>query len=123
MKKTVTLSIIIIVSMLFQRIVFFPWWVFLVPVFLLGALLPLGKWKVHSFLFGFLAGFLVWTLSTFFFEVSYKGEITTVLGKMISVPYYILYLIIGFIGGILTGLSFYSGFLLRSGREVLSLEL
>lgn len=129
MKKILTLAIVILVSMSVQMIIFLPWWSFLVPVFLLGVALPLEKWKVSSpFLVGFIAGLLVWSLSTLYFEATYKGEIINKISEMITVQYYfmdiiIMYTIIGLIGGVLTGLAFYSGFLLRKGREVLHLEL
>lgn len=123
MKKIITLSILIGVSLLVQNIAFLPWWSFVIPDFLLGLALPLERWRIRSFLYGFASGFLVWSLSTLYFEISYNGEITHAIGKMISLPYYLLYVIIGFIGGVLTGLAFYSGFLLRKGKEILHLDL
>lgn len=122
MKKIITLLILISVSLVFQSIAIFPWWLFLVPVFLSGVLLPLETWKVNSFLSGFLAGFMVWLFSSFCFEMFYDGKMIRTISAVLSVPYYLLYAGIGLLGGLLTGLAFYSGFLLRKGREELHLE-
>lgn len=123
MKKIITLAILILVSTSVQMISFLPWWSFLVAIFLLGALLPLKKWKVSSFLSGFIAGLFVWSLSTLYFETVYTGAIMDKTSILFHVPYFLLLIIIGLIGGILTGLALYSGFLLRRGREILHLDL
>jgi hypothetical protein len=122
MKKIITLVIVILVSTVAQMMVFVPWWSFLVPVFLLGLLLPLEKWNVSPFITGFAAGFLVWLISTLYFEAIYKGEILHKISKLLTSWNYLIYLIVGFIGGILTGLGLYSGFLLRRGKEALHLD-
>ena len=128
MKKIMTLSILILVAVMAQMIVFFPWWSFLLPIFLLGLTLPLQKWKILSFQLGFVAGFLVWAISSLYFEIIYDGDIMNKISKAVAPNYSIgaiilVHIIIGFFGGILTGLSFYSGFLLRKGKEILHLEL
>ena len=102
---------------------FLPWWSFSVPVFLLGLFLPLKKWKVSPFLWGFITGFMAWVLSTIYFEIIYKGEIMQSVAKIMKVKPYLLHPAIGLIGGLLTGLGVYSGYLLRNGREILELEL
>lgn len=122
MKKIITLLILVIVSILFQNIVFLPWWSFLVPVFFLGVIFPLQKWNISSFQLGFVAGFLVWALSAIYFEIKYNGELTHKIGNIMHVPYYILYIIVGLVGGLLMGLAFYAGYLLRRGKEALKLE-
>ena len=91
--------------------------------FLLGVFLPLQKWKAYPFLSGFIAGFIVWVLSTTYFEIIYKGELMQPVAKIMKLKPYLLYLTIGLIGGVLTGLAVYSGYLLRKGREVLELEI
>lgn len=123
MKKIAICAILVLVSIVTQMVTFFPWWSFLGLIFFLGLLLPLEKWKISSFRLGFIAGFLTWLFSTLYFENIYEGNIINKISEMISVPNYILYTIIAFIGGILTGLAFYSGFLLRNGREIIHLEL
>lgn len=124
MKKTIT--ILIFISVVFQIIPFFPWWIYLVPVFVSGAILPLDAWKVFPFRTGFVTGFLVWIISTIGFELYYKGEIMSKMSKIISdspAAQYLIYILIGLIGGFLTALAFYSGFLLRKGKDPLDLEL
>jgi hypothetical protein len=123
MKKNLTIAILILVSISIQLLTILPWWSFLIAVFLLGMILPLKKWNVSAFLIGFASGFLAWSLSTFYFEIVYKSEIINTVAKMISVPYILLYIIIGIMGGLPSGLAFYSGFLLRKGKEKLHLEL
>ena len=123
MKRFITLAILIIVLLIMGALAFLPWWFFLIPVFLLGVFLPLQKWKVYPFLWGFIAGFIVWVLSTGYFEITYKGELMQPVAKIMKLNPYLLYLTIGLIGGVLTGLGMYSGYLLRKGREVLELEL
>lgn len=102
---------------------FFPWWSFSVPMFVLGATLPFKKWNISSFVWGFISGFMAWFLSTIYFEIIYEGEIMSSVAKLMSLHIYLLHLIIGLIGGVLTGLGVYSGYLFRNGREVLELQL
>lgn len=123
MKKIITLVIVIIVSTAVQLVDGLPWWSFVVPVFLLGVFLPLQKWKVPSFVWGFIAGFLVWTLTTIFYEQKFDGEVMSKAAHIANVNAFLLYLLVGAIGGILSGLALYSGFLMRRGREELKLEL
>jgi hypothetical protein len=123
MKKLITLAILIILSIIMGTLNFLPWWSFLIPVFLLGMFLPLKKWKVAPFLWGFFGGFIVWLLSTTYFEIVYEGEIMNTVAKILKVKNYLLHVAIGVTGGLLTGLGMYSGYLVRAGREVLKLEL
>jgi hypothetical protein len=123
MKKILVLAILIAVSVLFHMIAFFPWWCFTIPVFLLGIVLPLKKWRVQSFFWGFAAGFFEWLGCTIYFEIIHKGEIMEMLAETISLNFYLLHIFVGFIGGLLVGLAFYSGFLLRQGKEFPRLEL
>lgn len=120
MKKLITLAILIGVLIFMGRLDFLPWWSFSVPVFLLGVFLPLKKWNVSPFLWGFIAGFMAWVLSTIYFEIIYEGEIMQSVAKLMKVKPYLLYPAIGLIGGILTGLGVYSGYLLRSGGRLLN---
>jgi hypothetical protein len=123
MKKLITFAILFSVLIFMSLLDFLPWWSFSVPVFLLGVLLPLKKWKVPPFLWGFIAGFMAWLLSTIYFEIIYDGEIMKSVADVMKVKPYLLHPAIGLIGGLLTGLGVYSGYLLRNGREILELEL
>lgn len=123
MKTIVTILLLGLVSVAVQAMAFLPWWSFVVPIFLLGIGLPLKRWNVSAFLLGFTAGFLVWVISTIYFEMQYEGEIIKKISLLFNMPKLVLYGCIGSMGGVLTGLSFYSGYLLRSGREVLQLDV
>lgn len=123
MKKIITIAIVGCISAAIQMINIFPWWAFLIVIFILGVILPLEKWKVPSFLYGFITGFLVWLLGTLYFERAYDGAMIDPVALTFQISPFLLYLIVGTIGGLLTGLALYSGAQLRKGREVLKLEL
>jgi hypothetical protein len=123
MKKLITFAILFAVLLFMGSLDYLPWWSFSVPVFLLGVLLPLKKWKVSPFLWGFIAGFMAWLLSTIYFEIIYDGEIMKPVANVMKVKPYLLHPAIGLIGGLLTGLGVYSGYLLRNGREILELDI
>lgn len=122
MKKTITLTILILTSALTQLFTFLPWWSFLVPVAILGFFLPLAEWRISSFLYGFIAGFLTWILSTLYFETAYEGKVLVKLTGT-GAAYYLFYFIIGLIGGLLSGLAFYAGFLLRKAKKLRTTEV
>jgi hypothetical protein len=123
MKKSITFAILFVVLIFMGSLNFVPWWSFSVPVFLLGVFLPLKKWKVFPFLWGFIAGFMAWLSSTIYFEIIYDGKIMKSVANVMKIKPYLLHPAIGLIGGLLTGLGVYSGYLLRNGKEVLELEL
>lgn len=123
MKKVLVFAILLIVITLTGLLTQLPWWSFTVPVFFMGVLLPLQKWKVLPFVWGFLAGFLVWLMATVYFNSVYDGEFMNSVAQIGNVSITLLYVVIGLIGGVLSGLAFYSGYLLRKGREALKLEL
>lgn len=122
MKYIYSILIILTVSICVQLINVFPWWTFLIPCFILGVILPFYEWKVSSFVSGVASGFLVWFFSMMYFEMYYDGEIMQRTAEIIGFSYVVILLISGLIGGILTGLSVYSGFLLKRGKVELILE-
>ncbi|MFT5822322.1 MAG: hypothetical protein ACI8ZM_003578 [Crocinitomix sp.] len=123
MKNIGVFILLIAVSFSVNTIHSLPWWSFVVPIFLLGLILPLAKWNVHAFIWSFFAGAVVWVSATLYFENIYKGEIILTISEIIEMPLLVLYIAIGLMGGILTGLAFYAGFLLRTGPEILELGL
>ena len=91
---------------LFRMIDGTPWWSFVIPVALLGAGLPAGKFRIAYFLTGFTAGFFVWVVSTVYYNSIYNG----VLIYRIGIGYGLIALVTsGLIGGLLTGLAFHTG--------------
>ena len=123
MKKIILLALLLIVIAGSGMLTQFPWWSFTIPVFVMGILLPLKKWKVLPFIWGFIAGFLVWTGATLYFGKSFEGAFMDSAAHIGKVSSLVMYVVIGLIGGTLAGLALYSGYLLRKGSEVLRLEL
>jgi hypothetical protein len=85
---------------------FLPWWIFVVPVMVLGALAAVAKYEIPYFSMGFLSGAVVWIVSNLYFNFIYGGylihRIGTGLGALALGG-------AGLIGGLLTGLAFYTG--------------
>jgi hypothetical protein len=118
MKRNSSLAIVAFVTIiLIQWLNVISWWSFLIPVFVIGILVGWKKLKVESFLCGFIAGFFAWILPTIFYEYVYEGAIMQQIADMIQLPYFLLLLIIGIIGGVTSGLALYSGYLLGRGKK------
>ena len=62
---------IVIVSM--GNIDRLPWWIFLLPVMIVGYGLTLLKWDLNAFMVGFISGFLIWFFGNLLFDVQYDG--------------------------------------------------
>lgn len=103
LKAGILLAILIITTKMIEPA---PWWGFVVPVFCLGVILTLKKWQVSGFRLGLLWGFLTFLGTNLFFHLAYNGRIFFKLGTAVGVS---IWLISALIGGLLTGLAFYSG--------------
>ncbi|MFK7787519.1 MAG: hypothetical protein AB8B56_20515 [Crocinitomicaceae bacterium] len=123
MRTGITFLIVAAIVVFVPSFTDFPWWSYLIPLFVLGILLPLQKWRVQAFLTAFLAGFLTWIGTTVYFENLYEGEVLETVSGIVDFPSFMVYIFIGLIGGLLSGLAVYAGFLLRRGREELSLDI
>jgi|GEM_PF-1001500 len=88
---------------------FLPWWIFLVPVLILGYGLSLLKLKVNGFELGFISGFLIWFGGNLLFDLQYNGFTLFKLAKLVNAPKVLLLIASGMIGGLLTGLALYVG--------------
>ncbi len=119
--KIFLLLILLILLISIQSITILPWWTFTVLMFLLGVGIPLRKWKNPSFLIGFISSFLSWIIPQLYFESIYQGEIMNIVSEIVNLPYFVVLIGIGLIGGVLGGLGFYSGSELRKGKEELRL--
>ncbi|HSH67754.1 MAG TPA: hypothetical protein VLB84_18580 [Bacteroidia bacterium] len=86
-----------------------PWWSFVVPVILFGTYISIRKWSVSGFLVGFISGFLTWLCADLYFDITYNGMMLNKMGLLLGVPKPIIFLVSGLIGGLLTGLAFYTG--------------
>lgn len=98
-----------VVMILLGNIDFLPWWMFLLPMLILGHILTLLKLNLNAFMLGFSTGFLIWFGGNFLFDIKYSGFILTKLANFLFLPKMALLLISGVIGGVLTGLSMYVG--------------
>jgi len=101
-KKRSRILVFLVLSLLillFRMIDGPPWWSFIIPVMVLGACIPAGRFDISS-------GFFVWIASTLYYHLIYEG----VLINRIGMGYGVIALIAsGMIGGLLTGLAFYAG--------------
>ena len=108
-KKRSRILVFLVLSLLillFRMIDGPPWWSFIIPVMVLGACIPAGRFDISYFPVGFSSGFFVWISSTLYYHLIYEG----VLINRIGMGYGVIALIAsGMIGGLLTGLAFYAG--------------
>jgi hypothetical protein len=86
-----------------------PWWFFAIPVLVLGIVTGLQKWDLSAFLVGFVAGFLIWFGANLYFDLTVNGIIVNRLGLLLYVPDFVILLVSGIIGGLLTALALYTG--------------
>lgn len=106
LKATIIIVLILVATRMIGSL---PWWSFVVPVLILGIVLALKKWQVSGFGPGFLAGFLVWLGASIYYDMALPANTFSMLGKLFSIPPVTIFILSGFIGGLLTGLAFYTG--------------
>jgi uncharacterized membrane protein len=123
MKKLLAILSLTLLLILFQFLVEWTWWAFAIPSFVIGVLLPPKSWKRPAFLIGFIAGFASWTIPYLYFEAIFDGQIMEVVASLFSLSSSLVVLLSGAIGGGIAGLGFYSGALMRAGKETLDLDL
>lgn len=106
-----TLVIIIcgIIIISFGNIYFLPWWIFLLPVLVLGNALTLLKLNLNVFILGFISGFVIWFGGNSLFDIKYNGFILVKCANLLSVSKILLLFASGIIGGLLTGIAMYVG--------------
>jgi hypothetical protein len=85
------------------------WWIFVIPVIILGVIIALREWKVSAFPIGFLAGFIIWFGVNLYFDQVSNGIILNKIGLLLMMPKIVVMLIAGIIGGLVTGLALYTG--------------
>ncbi|WP_340064881.1 hypothetical protein [Ascidiimonas aurantiaca] len=107
--------LLIIISGLWHQL---PWWSFVVPLFLLGALTSFNRYKAAFFRIGFLAGMLVWLLLTSWYNYIYLGDILSIIGTFIGMHKTIVILLSSLMGGLLSGLAMYAGASLFLKNEI-----
>ncbi len=101
-----------------------PWWTFTIPCFLIGIWHSHKKINGYPFSSGFLAGFIVWAGSTVFFHKYFGGNvINTLSGLLNNISPVLVILLIGAIGGLMTGLAVFTGSMLFKKEEMYKLNL
>lgn len=111
-KTALLLFAIILLIKLFDAI---PWWSFVLPVVGLGMLASARGWKVSGFATGFLTGFVIWAGANLYFHLTFSGDIVSRVGARAGV---LVLIASGIIGGLLTGLAFYTGQqVMKANRE------
>lgn len=105
--KILFLSICLILPV--QMIHLFPWWSFVIPLFILGLFIQHKKWNVNSFMIGFLAGFIIWFGATLYFDTKNNSLILDKIGVLLSLNKILIMILSGCIGGLLAGVSLLTG--------------
>lgn len=100
---------IVVLTILMGMINGIPWWSFLFAVVLFGAFAAFRNWKISVFPVGFFAGLLVWTGLNFCYHTVYGGTAFKKIGMLFSLNEWLIYILSGLIGGLLTTLALYSG--------------
>jgi hypothetical protein len=109
MNSLKSLLILLILILIIRAIPQLPWWSFTMSVIITGAIIKGRDWKISFFGTGFLAGFLIWACGNFYFDWIYPGDLLTNVAELLFLPKIVFFLISGIIGGLITGLAFYSG--------------
>ncbi len=97
-----------------------PWWSFVIVVSLFGYIITLRKWKVATFSIGFLSGLVVWIGVNTYYHIIFGGSVFEKLGQVMMMPGFVVLLVSGVTGGLLTGLALYTGqaAVKRTGEEL-----
>lgn len=123
MKGIKLFFLISFVNSVIQVLVPDPWWIFLISTFFIGLICAKTEVQIPFFILGFLSGFVVWAGGFTLFHLMYQGDIVNRLAAVIESEKIAIVLITGVVGGLLNGLSLFSGVLLRAQRNNHQLEL
>ena len=110
------LTLLILISAFLLNLLF-PWWSIVIPGLIFGYLF---KHKAgSSFGWGFLALFLLWGGQTMFIHFSNDAIMSTRIAEMLGVgsPYLVI-LITGFLGGLISGMATLTGTMFASNFSV-----
>ena len=108
------ISILLTALLSFVACLFLPWWVIAIVGFIVAIVVPLKP--SLSFLSGFVALFLLWTLLSFFISRA-NGHILAHKVSMLILKAdnpFLLMLVTGIIGGLVAGLGSLSGRLFKN---------
>ncbi|NNC96313.1 MAG: hypothetical protein HKN92_12205 [Chitinophagales bacterium] len=114
MTNIVGVAYTIILSLILS--LFLPWWIFVIPCFLVG-LLTIDK-AVQAFFVGFLAIFSLWLIASLFIIVIYPSELDKMIAELFQLPSAILLsFITALLGGVVGGMAGVSGTLLKKALD------
>lgn len=115
--KKFLVSILLIAFLSFASCLFFDWWTIAIVAF--GVSIFIQQSKLKSFLAGFLALFLLWSILSFSLSSQNNHLLASKVSLLIikSNNPYALILITGFIGGIVAGFSALTGAFIKPKRS------
>jgi uncharacterized membrane protein YhaH (DUF805 family) len=107
---------LIILILSFASGFFLPWWVVAIAAF--SAAFFAGKTPRQAFWSGFSAVFIVWIVLALFKSIPNNHILATKVAQLFHLPgWWLLLLITGIIGGLVSGLAALSGLLLQKAFE------
>jgi hypothetical protein len=122
MKKKITdnikaLLITAILILLVRKASSLPWWCFVLPLLPAGMAMAYKDWKAAFFATGFLAGFLIWIGANLYFEYTGNGIVLDKTAQLLHISRTMVLLGAGVIGGLLSGLSLFTGATIMSNGK------
>ncbi|MHA4842647.1 hypothetical protein ACX0G7_00725 [Flavitalea antarctica] len=107
------LSVLIILILNYVLGLFLPWWIIAIVGFLSGYLIVQAT--VKSVLSGLIAGFVLWSVLALFIDIANEQVLSKKIAGLFRLPQpWLMIIVTGFIGGLVTGMGALTGSLLRS---------
>jgi len=115
--KVLLITIVLILAV--RLVGNFPWWCFVVFLLPAGMAMAHQEWKAAFFGAGFLAGFLIWIGANIYFEYTGNGIVLNKTAQLLHTSRIWMLLGTGVIGGLLSGLSLFTGaIVMRKGKPM-----
>jgi hypothetical protein len=111
----IVLTLCIVLICLIAQVSILPWWTFVIPVGVLGAIYAYNGWKISAFPTGVLAGFLVWCGGELYYDITGKGLALDSIAQLIAVPKIVVMVAAGILGGLLNGTALLAGYTAFAG--------
>ena len=111
------LALFLIAALSFIAGLYGPWWTIAIVAFLVMLLLPMAAGR--SFLAGFLAIFLLWSVIALVIDVKNEGYLAGQVGEMFGLgsTSLLMVLVTGIIGGLVSGLGAMTAAFLRPAKR------